>query len=52
VGVVGGDFDEVEAALAAARAVRDKIKGELATMEAVPVLALHPALAEEYRRNV
>lgn len=47
-----GDFDEVKVALAAAKAARDKIKGELAMVEAVPVLALHPALAEEYRRNV
>jgi hypothetical protein len=47
-----GDFDEIKDALASARAVRDKIKSDLATMSAVPVLALHPTLAEEYRRNV
>lgn len=47
-----GDFEEIKVALACARAARDRINGELATMAAVPVLALHPALADEYRRNV
>ncbi len=48
----GGEFAEIREALRAARIERDRIAAELAEIEAVRVIALHPAIAEEYRRQV
>lgn len=48
----GSDFAEIRHVLTAARDERDAVMRELAAMEALPVLALHPGLAEQYRRSV
>lgn len=48
----GGEFAEIRDALRAARLDRDRLAGELAEIDAVRVIALHPAIAEEYRRQV
>lgn len=48
----GADIDEVKAALAGARADRAAATADLADLEAVPVIALHPGLAREYRDQV
>lgn len=47
-----GDFEEMRAALAQARADRDRAAAELAEIEAPRVVALHTGLAEDYRRQV
>lgn len=46
------EFVEVRAILTTARATRDGIKAELAELDALPVVALHPAVATDYRRQV
>ncbi|WP_230771090.1 recombinase family protein [Sphingomonas sp. Leaf4] len=48
----GSDFVEIRHLLTAARDERDAVARELAAMEALPVLALHPGLADQYRRSV
>ena len=48
----GSSFAEVRAALAAARDDYERIRRELASVDALPVLALHPGLADEYRRQI
>lgn len=47
-----GEFAEIREALRAARLDRDRTAAELAEIDAVRVIALHPAIAEEYRRQV
>lgn len=47
-----GEFDEFKGALAKARAERDQAAEQLAEVEALPVVALHPTIAAEYRRQV
>ncbi|WP_233420089.1 polyhydroxyalkanoic acid system family protein [Sphingomonas paucimobilis] len=48
----GGEFAEVKDALAKARIDREQAREELAQIEALPVVALHPAVAADYRREV
>lgn len=48
----GGEFAEIRDALRAARRDRDRLAAELAEIDAVRVIALHPAIADEYRRQV
>jgi hypothetical protein len=45
-------MEEISAAIAEARAERDRCAAELAEVEAEKVVALHPELAENYRRRV
>lgn len=47
-----GEFAEIRSALAQARADRDRARRELAAAEALPVLTLHPGIADQYRRAV
>jgi DNA invertase Pin-like site-specific DNA recombinase len=48
----GSAFAEVMAAMTAARDDRDRLARELANMDALPVLALHPGLADRYREAI
>nr|WP_245739191.1 recombinase family protein [Sphingomonas rubra] len=48
----GSSFAEVRAALATARDDHERIRRELASMNALPVLTLHPGLADDYRRQI
>ena len=48
----GSAFAEIRELLTAARDDRDRLGRELAGMEALPVLTLHPGLAEQYRRSI
>ena len=49
----GAEFAEIRAQLAHTRDERDEAQRALASMDAVPqVLALHPRLEEEYRRQI
>lgn len=48
----GGEFEEIRQALAAARSSRDQLAAELAELEAFPVVALHPGIADQYRAQV
>ena len=48
----GGEFVEVKDALAKARADRDNARDSLNQIEALPVVALHPTVAADYRREV
>ncbi|MCU6454325.1 recombinase family protein [Sphingomonas sp. A2-49] len=47
-----GEFAEVREALQQARAERDAAQEALLEMEALPVVALHPAVVTSYRREV
>ena len=47
-----GTFDEVRDALAKARTERDAALAELQEQDALPIVALHPAIAADYRRQV
>lgn len=47
-----GNFGEIKSAMEKAKASRDAAAAQLATVDAVPILALHPGIADEYRRNV
>ncbi len=47
-----GEFAEIRTALGEARASRDSITAQLAASEAMPVVALHPGIAEQYRKAV
>jgi site-specific DNA recombinase len=47
-----GAFAEIRDALARHRADRDELEHRLAAMKAVDVIALHPGLADIYRRQV
>lgn len=48
----GGAFSELRNAMANARETRDRLAQELASIDALPVLQLHPGLADRYRREV
>jgi len=48
----GSSFPQIRAAMTAARDDHDRIKRELASMDALPVLTLHPGLADSYRREM
>ncbi|MEK9212284.1 recombinase family protein [Sphingomonas sp. 2378] len=48
----GGAFSELRNAMATARETRDRLAQELASIDAIPVLQLHPGLADRYRREV
>ena len=48
----GSSFAEVRAALATARDEAERLRRELAASDALPVLTLHPGLADEYRRQI
>lgn len=52
IGEGGGEFAEIRAALAEAKATRDAVQLELDNLEALPVIALHPRIVEDYRRQV
>ena len=45
-------FVEIKAVLASAREERDRLEAELREIDALPVIALHPGIAEDYRRQV
>jgi len=46
------EFVEIRAVLAAAREDRDQLDAEMHEIDALPVIALHPGIAEDYRRQV
>jgi site-specific DNA recombinase len=48
----GADIEEVKAALTKAREDRNAAKAQIDEIEAFPVVALHPTIAEDYRRQV
>ncbi|SEM88937.1 Site-specific DNA recombinase [Sphingomonas gellani] len=48
----GSEFAEIRSSLASARDDRDALARELASMDALPVLTLHPGLADQYRREI
>jgi len=48
----GGEFAELRDALRTARSERDRTAAQLAEVDALRVIALHPAIAEDYRRQV
>ncbi len=48
----GSSFPQIRAAMTAARDDHDRIKRALASMDALPVLTLHPGLADSYRREM
>lgn len=48
----GSEFAEIRELLAAARDDRDRCQRELAALDALPVLTLHPGLADQYRRSI
>lgn len=48
----GSSFPEIRASLTAARDDHERIRRELASLEALPVLTIHPGLADEYRRRI
>lgn len=52
IGAGGREFAEIRDALAKARADRDQLAAQLAGIDAVPVIALHPGIADDYRRQV
>ena len=48
----GSSFPQIRAAMTAARDDYNRIKRALASMDALPVLTLHPGLADSYRREM
>lgn len=48
----GADFAEVKAALSAKKAEMTAAEKALSEIDAVPVIALHPQVAEQYRKRV
>lgn len=46
------EFVEIREVLAKARAERDALSSELKDVDAIPVVALHPGIAEDYRRQI
>jgi DNA invertase Pin-like site-specific DNA recombinase len=48
----GSSFPEIKASLTAARDDHERLRRELASMDALPVLAFHPGLADTYRREI
>ena len=47
-----GKFKEITDALAQAKAEQSRIEAELRDMAAMPVVAIHPGIADQYRRQV
>jgi site-specific DNA recombinase len=47
----GADIEEVREALARARTERSAIAAQLQDIDALPVIPLHPGIAEDYRRK-
>ncbi|HKT85594.1 MAG TPA: recombinase family protein [Novosphingobium sp.] len=47
-----GEFQEIRDALVKAKLDRDTAAEQLADLEALPVITLHPAVADDYRRQV
>lgn len=48
----GGAFDEINEALATAKAERATIRDRLTVAQSLPVVRLHPGIADDYRRQV
>ena len=48
----GGEFVEIRQALATATADREALRSELADLDTLPVVALHPQIADRYRTMV
>lgn len=48
----GNSFDEIRDALSKARSDRDAATADLQEQDALPVVALHPAIIADYRRQV
>lgn len=48
----GSEFAEIRDALNKARRDREQLTAQLAEIDAMPVLALHPGIADQYRREV
>nr|WP_276046665.1 MULTISPECIES: recombinase family protein [unclassified Sphingomonas] len=48
----GAEFAEIREVMSAARDERDRLAREIAGMDALPVLTLHPGLADQYRRSI
>jgi DNA invertase Pin-like site-specific DNA recombinase len=48
----GSSFPQIRAAMTTARDEYDRIKRQLASIDALPVLTLHPGLADSYRREM
>ena len=46
------EFLEIKDVLATARTERDRLQAELLELDAVPVVVLHPGVAEDYRKQV
>jgi len=47
-----GEFPEIRAALAAAKADAAQAQRQLAALDALPTIALHPGLAQQYRKAI
>lgn len=47
-----GEFRDIRDMLAAARNERDRLRRELDSLDALPVLTLHPGLGDQYRRAI
>lgn len=48
----GAEFDMIRDQLTKAKAEKQAAERELASLEALPVIALHPNLADDYRREI
>lgn len=48
----GSAFDEVRAALTSAKAEASEVRQRLASLDALPTIALHPGLALQYRKAI
>ncbi|HWL47993.1 MAG TPA: recombinase family protein, partial [Sphingomonadaceae bacterium] len=48
----GVDLDEIRDVLGRLRIERDQLKAEIDELDSLPVIALHPTAAEDYRREV
>lgn len=48
----GGQFAEIRDVLTKARATRSALEDELGELEALPVIALHPNVAQRYREEI
>ena len=48
----GADFKEIKDALANQKTEQARIEAEMMDLDAVPVVALHPGIAESYRKQV
>ncbi len=52
IAIGGGEFEEFREALVAAKVDRDRAQAEIEEVEAIPVIALHPQIAEQYRERI